>query len=333
VVLPSKKIIPILLACIVAVGSIIFALTYQKKEPEIKKFDDIAVVSGAQSVKNQILDIDTDLDGLKDWEETLWGTLVENKDSDQDGTTDGAEVAQGRNPSVKGPNDRVSQNQVPKNLAQNKTETENISTTDIIARELFSNYMNLKQQGKEITPEMEAELAERLVVTSRLAQGTVKVYFKRDLKIGTNDSQDAKRAYGNAMGSIIVKNTPSVHENELLILDRAVQNQDKKEIAKLGIIQASYKKNIQDFLNLVVPPSVADIHLAVVNSFSLTENAVDGMTKVFTDPVVALSALEEYQNAGQEIATTFIAVELYFKNQNILFGQSEPGYMFSHLLQ
>jgi len=48
---------------------------------------------------------DSDNDGLKDWEEALWKTDPQNPDTDGDGTPDGKEVAEGRNPAIPGPDD------------------------------------------------------------------------------------------------------------------------------------------------------------------------------------------------------------------------------------
>lgn len=47
--------------------------------------------------------LDNDKDGLKNWQEKLWGTDLEKADSDNDGTLDGEEVKENRNPLKKPP--------------------------------------------------------------------------------------------------------------------------------------------------------------------------------------------------------------------------------------
>ena len=45
-----------------------------------------------------VFDKDTDEDELPDWEEKLYGTDMNNSDTDGDGATDGEEIRLGRNP-------------------------------------------------------------------------------------------------------------------------------------------------------------------------------------------------------------------------------------------
>ena len=56
----------------------------------------------------QNLNKDSDSDGLKDWEEKIYGTGLENADTDGDGTPDGAEIKTSRNPLRPGPDDALS---------------------------------------------------------------------------------------------------------------------------------------------------------------------------------------------------------------------------------
>jgi len=53
--------------------------------------------------------LDSDNDGLKDWEEKLWGTDPNNPDTDGDGVKDGEELKQGRDPLKPGPDDKLAQ--------------------------------------------------------------------------------------------------------------------------------------------------------------------------------------------------------------------------------
>ncbi|MCH7529851.1 hypothetical protein IIB50_01915 [Patescibacteria group bacterium] len=57
---------------------------------------------GVASIPNTVpqTTLDSDDDGLKDWEEVLWGTDPFNPDTDNDGTDDGVEIAVDRNPLV-----------------------------------------------------------------------------------------------------------------------------------------------------------------------------------------------------------------------------------------
>ncbi len=97
-------------------------------------------------------DIDTDYDGLPDWKERLYGSDINNPDTDGDGTNDGAEVRLGRNPVMpntagreNSPNDKFTYLQDP-NFAT--------STSDMlgIKKDFFAQYLALVSQNiKETT--------------------------------------------------------------------------------------------------------------------------------------------------------------------------------------
>ncbi|MDP2593112.1 MAG: hypothetical protein Q8P52_00465 [bacterium] len=63
---------------------------------------------------------DSDSDGLKDWEEELWGTDPFNPDTDGDGTSDGDEIREGRDPRLKWPNDKLPEDYTPLSIKEEK---------------------------------------------------------------------------------------------------------------------------------------------------------------------------------------------------------------------
>lgn len=67
---------------------------------------------------------DTDNDSLEDWKEKLWQTDYQKPDTDEDGTPDGIEVAQNRDPRKKPP-DLITA-EVERELFETKTKTDYI---------------------------------------------------------------------------------------------------------------------------------------------------------------------------------------------------------------
>ena len=95
----SKRILSSVLLAIILVGG-----AWVLSRGETLKIDNIGE---AKKANYAIGDIDTDNDGLKDWEERLWKTSINNPDTDGDGTNDGAEVVLERSPLVAGPDDSL----------------------------------------------------------------------------------------------------------------------------------------------------------------------------------------------------------------------------------
>ncbi|MEK7567086.1 MAG: hypothetical protein AAB527_03065, partial [Patescibacteria group bacterium] len=102
-----------------------------------KSGDEKTAINSEQSVtattKSTVESPDSDNDGLKDWEETLWGTNPNNDDSDNDGISDGEEI-KNNEPSVPTPKQEPSQEN-PLNLTQKTT------------RDLFVSYIQQRQTG------------------------------------------------------------------------------------------------------------------------------------------------------------------------------------------
>jgi len=77
--LPSKKFTLILLSIIVAIGIIYFFSTPQKQKIVSPKNLEIKTSTTTQ----KILTLDSDNDGLRDWEEAIWKTDIKNPDTEQ----------------------------------------------------------------------------------------------------------------------------------------------------------------------------------------------------------------------------------------------------------
>lgn len=89
------------------VFGIIFAVILEKSREE----SDSLVTLRDREVPVQTTEdflSDTDNDGLKKWQENLWHTDPNNPDSDGDGTNDGVEVANNRDPLKRPPDSRAS---------------------------------------------------------------------------------------------------------------------------------------------------------------------------------------------------------------------------------
>jgi hypothetical protein len=147
-----------------------------------------------------LLTKDTDGDGLKDWEEELWGTNAADPDTDKDGTKDEEEIRLGRNPLVAGPNDPLDKSVLEEKTTVGKDdgpETE----TDRVARGFLKTYLEVKQGGGTLSAEAIEELAARAFENTPTLSPPV--YTVADLTRETERDTATVRAYGNAVGTII----------------------------------------------------------------------------------------------------------------------------------
>ena len=92
--LPSKKFIIITVSVFAAIGIIFIIINLIEGKGEV--FQQKSDLLFQKMTLGEIIDKDSDGDGLKDWEEALWGTDPNNPDTDGDGILDGAEIQQKR---------------------------------------------------------------------------------------------------------------------------------------------------------------------------------------------------------------------------------------------
>ena len=106
---PSKKIIvfgSIVLIALITIAVLKFWNFGTQKEDLV----DIAYTStqgNSQSALSSASMLDTDKDGLPDWQEALLGTDLKKSDTDSDGSPDGEEVRLNRDPLKAGPDDKA----------------------------------------------------------------------------------------------------------------------------------------------------------------------------------------------------------------------------------
>ena len=122
-----------------------FWFIYRNRQPGIQNQPKILTAAVSKTADENP---DSDRDGLKDWEERLWGTNPNNPDTDGDGAPDGQEIKLGRNP-LKPPPDSLDATQSAKKRLPDESNAEEKKSTlsADIARNFFSDYVSLKNQG------------------------------------------------------------------------------------------------------------------------------------------------------------------------------------------
>lgn len=280
-------------------------------------------------IQDKLKEQDTDEDGLKDWEESLWLTDIKVKDTDGDGTSDGQEVAAGRNPAVKAPNDIIKDTEPAKGSTASSTPW---TTTDKISRELFAKYMSLRQSGKALTPEIEAQLIESVLENHNFAVTPEYTYEFASFRI-SKDNPELLRRYGNNIGTIMKTNAVksvdskgrSVHE--ILIIERALKSGNEAELEQLDPIITSYENIVKALLKVEVPQSASQTHLSLINNFNLSIQADKSFRGMFNDPVAGMNGLVTYKEGSTGVIKALKDLKTYFKNMQIQYGDSEPGYI------
>ncbi|MDB5259586.1 MAG: hypothetical protein JWO73_794, partial [Candidatus Taylorbacteria bacterium] len=208
----KKNIVLIVIAALFVTG-VFFITEYRNKNAEqaiyLSKSADIIATSTVMSEEEIAANnVDSDGDGLHDWEEVLWSTDPKNPDSDGDGTPDGAEVAAGRNPLVKKTKSADDSFAALARKASASSSKETLTITDEFGRDFFSKYMELRQSGKAKDKDAQAGVIDELLSSSKYNVAP-RTYNDNDLILKNNSDKDSLQLYSDQIGTIFKKNTVS----------------------------------------------------------------------------------------------------------------------------
>lgn len=260
-------------------------------------------------------EIDTDNDGLPDWQERLYGSDILVSDTDGDGTSDGDEVFARRDPTKKGPNDKLTM-LVDPNIATSSTDIDGIRKEYIIKTVL----KNLETTDEETVRELVKKL------DPKLFRARFEVI---DLNVASASDDAALREYGNAFGVLIKKYTTVEHRNEEGILADALPKKSTEALKELQYPAITYRAFTDDLRKLAVPLPLADAHLRIVNGYDIMARAVLNMQKIYTDPIVGAAAYQMYLKQRIEVTQGYAELVNQFREKNIVFEKTESGAPFT----
>ena len=235
---------------------------------------------------SELVNTDTDLDGVMNWEEGLWGTNPTLKDTDGDGEEDGAEIEKLK--LEKGGDEEAT-----------KTEGGNevLTETDKFSRELFSTIVALNQAG-EIDEASADKLTESLAKEIKNSVPR-KVFVLSDIKTTPDNSTTSVQTYLTNLDNINKKYP--VSQNVLDILKEFVndgENVNSEALSKLDIIIKQKSLTITDFAKMSVPQDLAQMHLDMLNALQRVVENIEDMQMFEVDPIVAMGAISKYEENG-----------------------------------
>ncbi len=271
---------------------------------------------------------DSDNDGLKDWEEGLWKTDLNNPDSDDDGTSDGEEVRNKRNPMKAGPDDEYkSIEESPlKDIVKESAAEKDLTLTDIFARDFVSGYFALKDAGQYTAATRDKFIKTLFAsVDNTLAE---KKYTLADITITQKSDAETLRQYGNALGAVALRYRHLAERKELPVIDNAIKQNDPEKLSALLPILADYEASINAYLVVSVPLVAHEIHLEIINVDRATKDAIAELGKVFTDPIASSIGVKNYRQSMEKNVTITKNLKNFFLENGVSFQNNDPGQIF-----
>jgi len=265
----------------------------------------------------QTLKNDTDGDGLKDWEETLWKTDPNNPDTDNDGTDDNSEILANRNPLIAGPNDFLDNKVVVVESTQNNFElNQPLTQTDILSRELFAGYVALKQNNQLGTVQ-EEQFINNLITKNLSADiNSIKKYTLDDLNILQDDRTEVLQQYATQLNSILNAHTDI--EYDLSIVKNALETKNQGELKKLDSNIEVYKEVQKELLRIPLPYKITAPHLEMINTFADLINDIQKMKLIWDDPLIGLTGIRGYTENEETLRKELAKITQYLSAKNVI---------------
>ncbi|MCW9054946.1 MAG: thrombospondin type 3 repeat-containing protein [Candidatus Pacebacteria bacterium] len=250
---------------------------------------------------NTLASIDSDNDGLRDWEEVLLKTDPNLADTDGDGTSDGDEIAQDRDPLISGPNDTSTGS----SQGISREMVESLPDTEKLAFKLFEGYIDLKQRGY-LGTSIEENFVSSLV-GSNVVPITAPINTADDVLISPEVTPEAYRASLQSAWSPLF----NVKEDELITFTRIIDSGDESGFTKLQYAKAQYEATITLLKGVAVPTDAVSIHVDMLNAFSFFVSVLDAMANTNSDPLAALTAISGYTEGEAKIKAALGRLNTY----------------------
>lgn len=243
------------------------------------------------------LNQDSDSDGLKDWEEQIYGTDPQKTDTDGDKTSDGEEIKLNRDPLKPGPKDQLPQpvalqKEIERKAADNLTQKLTDRFEEKFMRPLLNDpsaVLDEEKISREILKDMPSSLT------------AINYFTEKDLTILKNDTPENFANYIQGFNKIISGSFIGLEISEIVVFSEALQAEDLSQLDILDSYLAAYNSVIIKLSQLATPPGLADLHLAYLNATKRQQIAVQKMRRTESDVIKGTYGAQEYLAAGEEI--------------------------------
>lgn len=226
---------------------------------------------------------DSDGDGVLDWEEPLWG-LDPTKKETTPGVPDSTVIAKLKAES--GYNFDSTNGTAP--------AEENLTETDKFSRELFSTTAALSQNGvmDQTTAEnISGSLAEKIKNSAPR-----KIYIATEIKTTSDNSAKSIKKYSDALLANVFNNYKT-NTSVMDILKRFIVDENNVDATVLKELDPLIKQTqtmIDQALKITVPDSLTSAHLDLLNGLERVAENISDIRLYESDPILALGGISKY---------------------------------------
>ncbi|MDO8659231.1 MAG: hypothetical protein Q7K54_01390 [Candidatus Parcubacteria bacterium] len=292
--LPSQKFVIIIIIGLVAMASI---LNYFYKSSWGKEIFTSKKDTGALKIENQtiaeIIQSDLDSDGISDWEEALWGTDKNKKE-----TFGMPDVTY------------IENKKKELNIEQNVNVTK-LTETEKFARQFFSSFTAMNASGqvdKNTIDSFSNALGQKIVNPALVDQ-----YSEKNVRKNTDNDNLVKQEYYVDVKSLFESYQKAGIGDELDIVNNGLAASSMASstdpYGKLPTIAKAYQDFAKKMMGISVPSELVSYHLQIANNANNTGISVLNMAQIIKDPLIGLEGISQYQKYSAELVKTVADLE------------------------
>lgn len=293
---------------------------------------------GTAALMQAIATRDSNGDGLPDWEKVLYGIPIDATTTDYFhlGMTDGEAVARG----LIVPKAVVN---IPKQQTSSSTYADyglppppaEGTLTGAFAKNIFLIYLNAeKANGGAPLSQAQQRLVAKQALSQLLRAIPPVTNFKsqKDLTVSTS-SLDAFKTFANAAGMIFLKNKSTATTTAVEYLKESLATRDNTAmLAHMASLSKMYQDAAAGLAVLPVPKKLAAADLSLINSLANLGSITNDFTKVNTDPIATLVALERYPQTVQSFANALTSINILYAIAGVSLPTGSSGADFVNII-
>lgn len=202
---------------------------------------------------------------------------------------------------------------------------EELTPFDILGRDFFARYMELRQMGNSADKLNQQDLINQTLRNVVLSKP--KLYTSDEITVHADSSIPSIKQYGNNIAGIFKKYSIN-SRNEGVIARDAIQRDDSEILKELDPLIESYRNIVTAILKTPAPQTISAKHLDLLNGMNAALFVVQSFRKSGSDPIAGLQASSQYLPARQKILDAMNDIKIYLASLNITYSPSEPGNLF-----
>ncbi len=195
------------------------------------------------------------------------------------------------------------------------TTTEKLTQTDLLGRDFFSTYIQLRQAGLN-TDENAVKSATNQLISDAVSNMQSPTVYSGSLLVVTDlDNKTTLMNYFSDLSSVLATNYPKT--NEAVVANDALSTGNTEKLKEIDLIITKYEALIKALLIIKVPKALAPYHINLINGVSMQLFNAKALRHVDTDPVQGLAAVQLEGPALQAMSTALTDISAYLNRRGI----------------